>query len=287
MSGLFEQILKSTVLDDAAFSRDNCIDPRRDVGGVESKIQHNLLWSKLPEDLEGVQISAQTFASQNVGGDFFDFIRYDNLHWDMLIGDVMGKGVPAALLGVGTKNEFFRTAGQVSYNCPAGELPDIAEIVNIVHSQICGKLIELGRFVTTCYVRFDLEKMRIEIVDCGHTKTVHYRYSEDKCDLLKGTNSPLGFDPKEVYNKTAADLGWGDLLFFYSDGLTEAVNTAGETYGVERLSEFIEKNCDLEPQMLTRRIHQDLTDFASDGEFADDLTYVIIKIKRQAPGIRH
>jgi len=230
----------------------------------------------------GVQISAQTLASQHVDGDFYDFVRYDNLHWDMLIGDVMGKGVPAALLGAGTKNEFFRAIGQVSYHSPAGVLPDIAEIVNTVHSQTCSKLIELGRFVTMCYVRFDLEKMHAEIIDCGHTKTIHYRYSKGSCDLLKGENSPLGFDPQEIYDKMSTELGYGDLLFFYSDALTEAVNAQGDMYGVERLSKFIENiyDRDLEPETLSRRIHKEVVDFSVGGEIADDMTCVVVKIKK-------
>ena len=280
MSELFKQILKSSVLDDAALNRDNCIGWRKDVGGTESKTRHTLLWGQPPKNLDGVQISALGLASQHVGGDFFDFIRYDDLHWDMLIGDVMGKGVPAALLGARTKNEFFKAIAQVSYLCPSGVVPDMVQIVNTAHSLICGNLIELSRFVTACYVRFDLEKMLIELVNCGHTKTVHYRYSEGKCDLLKGENSPLGFDPHEIYGKTTINLECGDLLFFYSDGLTEAVNTEGEMFGVKRLSEFIEQNCDLEPETLTRRIHHDLTDFSAEGTLADDLTCVTVKIKR-------
>ena len=279
MGELFGQILESTVSDGGAPTRDECVEQRGDVV-LGSKIQHTLLWGEVPKDLDGVQISALTLASQNVDGDFYDFVRYDNLHWDMLIGDVMGKGVPAALLGAGTKNEFFRTAGQVSYQCSAGELPDVAKIVNTVHSQICGKLIELARFVTTCYVRFDLEKMRVELVDCGHTKTIHYRHSTGSCDLLKGENSPLGFDPEEVYCKVTTDLGDGDLLFFYSDGVTEAANAGGDMYGVERLSRFIEANFDLEPEMLTRRIHQKVVDFSAGGEIFDDLTCVTVKIRQ-------
>ncbi|MCK5114193.1 MAG: serine/threonine-protein phosphatase [Phycisphaerae bacterium] len=277
VSELFDRILESHILDDDAPFRDIHVDRRKDAV-LGSKIQHTLLWGQLPENLDNVQISAQTIASQSVGGDFFDFIRYDNFHWDMMIGDVMGKGGIAALLGAGTKSEFFRTVGQVSYGCAAGVLPDIATIVNTVHSQICGKLIELSRFVTACYVRFNLEKMQIELVDCGHTKTVHYRHREKRCDFLKGEHSPLGFDPQEVYEKTTIDLGDGDILFFYSDGITEAVNTGGDMYGAERLARVIEANADLEPENLTRRVHQDLTDYALDGTVDDDLTYVTIKI---------
>ena len=279
MSELSGQILKPTVSDGGAPTRDGCVERRGDVV-LGSKIQHTLLWGKLPPNLDGVQISAQTLASQHVDGDFYDFVRYDNLHWDMLIGDVMGKGVPAALLGAGTKSEFFRTIGQVSYHCPAEELPDIAKIVNTVHSQICGKLIELGRFVTACYVRFDLEKMHAEIVDCGHTETIHYRHSKGSCDLLKGENSPLGFDPQEVYTKMRTELDCGDLLFFYSDALTEAVNAKGDMYGVERLSRFVEENSGVEPETLTRRIHQDVLDFSVSGKIADDLTCVTVKITK-------
>lgn len=274
MSKLFEQILKSGISDVSH----NGAGWREDVAVPGAKIQHTLLWGKLPKNLDNVRISALTLASQSVGGDFYDFVRYDNLHWDMLIGDVMGKGVPAAMLGAGTKSEFFRAAGQVSYHCSAGELPDITKIVNTVQSQICGKLIELDRFVTACYVRFDLKKMRVEIVDCGHTKTIHYRHSKGKCDLLKGQNSPLGFDPQEVYGKMAAELGCGDLLFFYSDGVTEAVNAKGDMYGVEKLSRFIEGNFKLEPETLARRVHQEVVNFSADGELADDLTYVTVKV---------
>lgn len=245
---------------------------------IGSKIQQMLLLGAPPRDFPGLSVGALTVPSQRIDGDFYDFVKHNDQCFDVIVGDVMGKGVPAALLGAAIKNHFLRALVRLVPTAGYGKLPEPKEIVSLVHSEMTRQLIELESFVTLCYARFDLEKRRIDFVDCGHPKTICYRSREKKCEMLQGKNTPLGFRKKEVYEQVTASFEPGDLFFFYSDGVTEAQNPEGEFYGEERLAEFIRANSALKPTDLVDTLRKTIITFSSKESFADDLTCVSVRI---------
>jgi sigma-B regulation protein RsbU (phosphoserine phosphatase) len=249
---------------------------------VGARIQQTLLLGQLPRDVVGVRIAALTLPSQQVDGDFYDFFRHGADCCDLVVGDVMGKGVPAALLGAALKSAFPRALAHLFVaSAPPGILPEPEEIVLRVQSEVAQQFIGLGVFATLCYARLDLARQRLTLVDCGHTKTVHFRRRTGVCELLQGDNMPLGFSEQETYQQLSFSLDEGDVLVFYSDGLTEARNKAGEFFGVERLMEITQRQHHLEPERLMGAIREAILAFAGAEAGVDDLTCVVVKMEEQ------
>jgi phosphoserine phosphatase RsbU/P len=242
------------------------------------RIQQSLLQSQEFPQVEGIEIATLSIPSQQIDGDFYDLLQLGQRCIDIMVGDVMGKGVPAAILGAATKNQFLRATAHALSQAQDGLTPAPEEIVGLVHNELTHRLIELESFVTICYGRFDLAACRLALVDCGHTKTIHFKAKDAVCVLLEGHNMPLGFSAKETYRQLEADFAAGDVFFFYSDGLSEAQDAAGELYGGERLASLLAANANLAPSELVARIHQNVVAFSGSEVFADDFTCVVAKI---------
>jgi sigma-B regulation protein RsbU (phosphoserine phosphatase) len=256
---------------------------------VGAKIQQTLLLGHPPRDLPGVRVTALTIPSQQIDGDFYDFYKHSDSCLDVVVGDVMGKGVPAALLGAAIKSHFLRALNHLIASVDRGKLPEPEEIVTLVHSDITGQFIGLESFATLCYARFDLEKRQVAVVDCGHTKTVHFRHRTGTCEMLQGAHAPLGVSEQEVYTQVSFPFAVGDLFVFYSDGVTEAQNEVGEFFGADRLVELIRANSRLTPEQVVDRVRQAVIAFSRAEAFADDVTCVAVKITdtREVPPVPH
>jgi sigma-B regulation protein RsbU (phosphoserine phosphatase) len=246
---------------------------------VGAKIQQTLLLGQPPAHVAGVRTAALTIPSQHVDGDFYDFFQHGDRCFDVVVGDVMGKGVPAALLGAAIKSSLLRALSHLFALSVPGTLPEPEEIVMSVHRELTGQFINLGIFATLCYARFDLARHRITIVDCGHTKTVHFRRQSGKCEVLEGDNMPLGFSEEEIYRQVAFPLAVGDTVVFYSDGVTETRNAAGECFGVDRLVEVIEGHDRREPGQLIDAVRRAASTFAGTEACADDFTCVVLTLE--------
>ena len=245
------------------------------------KIQQTLLLDQPPRDVPGVRVAALTIPSQRIDGDFYDFFKHRDDCLDVIVGDVMGKGIPAALLGAATKSHFLQALSRLISLAPPGTLPEPKDIVTMAHSEVARQLIELESFVTVCYARFDLKNRRVDFVDCGHTTTIHYQASTETCAMLQGMNLPLGVRECEIYDQVRVSLQPGDVLLFYSDGLTETRNSEGELFGIERLAECVRTHGRLEPEALIDEIRQAAVAFSNSETFGDDLTCVAVRIEER------
>ena len=245
------------------------------------KIQQTLLLEQPPQDLPGVRAAALTIPSQRIDGDFYDFFNHRDTCLDVIVGDVMGKGIPAALLGAATKSHFLQALSRLISLAAPGVLPEPKDIVTLAHSEVARQLIELESFVTVCYARFDLVERRLELVDCGHTTTIHYQAATAACRLLQGENLPLGVSESEIFEQMSVRVEPGDVFLFYSDGLTEARNAEGELFGIERLSECVRQHGHLEPRDLIEQIRLEAVAFSRSERFGDDLTCVAVQIEER------
>ena len=251
------------------------------------RIQQTLLLDQPPRDLPGVSVAALTIPSQRIDGDFYDFFNHMNTCLDVIVGDVMGKGIPAALLGAATKSHFLQALSRLISLSARGTLPDPKDIVTLAHSEVARQLIDLESFVTVCYARFDLVNRKVDIVDCGHTTTIHFHAATGKTTLLPGENLPLGVSEREIYEQISVSVEPGDVLLLYSDGLTETRNTDGELFGIDRLAECVRAHGRLEPRDLIEQIRLAAVAFSDSERFGDDLTCVAIRIdERELPLVR-
>ncbi|MBN2124480.1 MAG: PAS domain S-box protein [Deltaproteobacteria bacterium] len=243
---------------------------------IGARIQKALLLGTPPGDLAGMRIAALTIPSRGIDGDFYDFFRHTDRCVDVIVGDVMGKGIPAALLGAGTKSRFLRALTHLVFS--VDHLPDPEEIVQSVHGEMVRELIDLESFVTLCYARFDLDRGMVDLVDCGHTKTVHFHASSGQVSTIGGDNVPLGIIEEEVYRQVSEKVGAGDALFFYSDGVTEAQDDRGEFFGEERLFDCVRSHARLDPESLVEGVRKAVGIFSGSETFSDDLTCVAVRI---------
>jgi PAS domain S-box-containing protein len=248
------------------------------------RIQRVLLLDQPPKDIPGLRMAALTIPSQRIDGDFYFFFEHPDRRLDVVVGDVMGKGVPAALLSAATKSHFIEALSHLMTLSKDGRLPEPKDIVMLAHAEVARHLIDLENFVTLCYARLDLDKWNVDLVDCGHTGLVHVQGKTGICKVMHGDNLPLGVREGEIYSQISVRFDPGDLFVFYSDGITEARNAAGELFGLERLTECIRINRDLEPETLVEAIRQAAFAFSGGDRLTDDLTCVALKaVDTQSP----
>jgi PAS domain S-box-containing protein len=241
------------------------------------KIQQILLLDEPPQDVSGLRLAAITVPSRHIAGDFYEFFTHHNQCLDVIVADVMGKGIPAALLGAATKSHFIKSLCQLIARSQDGALPEPRDIVTLAHAGMARHLIELDTFVTVCYARVDLSHRCLDLVDCGHTGVVRARPGTDLCEIIHGDNLPLGIREGEIYNQVAVPFEMGDVFVFYSDGITEACDAAGELFGVNRLIAAVRKYRHRAPNELVDAIRASVLAFSRSDLPADDLTCVAVE----------
>jgi PAS domain S-box-containing protein len=248
------------------------------------KIQQMLLLDEPPRDIPGLRVAALTIPSQRIAGDFYEFFTHQDESLDVIVADVMGKGILAALLGAATKSHFTEALCHLIALSPAGALPEPREVVTLAHAGMGRQLIELESFVTLCYARVDLTRRRLDLVDCGHTGVIHVRGGTDLCEMIHGDNLPLGIREGEIYDQIAVPFEVGDVFLFYSDGITEASNAAGEWFGADRLMACARMNGNLAPDALVGAIRTAVLAFVGSDRLTDDLTCVAVEVgERRRP----
>ena len=244
---------------------------------IASSIQETLLCSDIPTCLPGIEFAAFTVPSQRVDGDFYDFYQLQDGSIDVLIGDVMGKGIGAALLGVAAKKQFSAVLASQA-GASAGSLLEPARIVEHASRGLNKRLIELERFITLCLARFHLPSGQLQFVDCGHTSTIVHRKRTGESLLLRGEDLPFGIQMETTFSQQTFHFLPGDTFLFYSDGVTENVNPDGEFFGEERVIDCVETWSSLGPTALVQRIRQEAVLFCEKEAFSDDFTCIAGRI---------
>jgi serine phosphatase RsbU (regulator of sigma subunit) len=241
------------------------------------QIQQLLLFEFPPKNLPGLEIESWTVPSMGVDGDFFDFLRFSHHAVGIVHGDVMGKGVPAALIGAAAKSTFLKAFAQLLSSDQYG-IPTLDQVVNAVHEQMTPQLETLERFISLHALRINLDTRVLAFINCGHTPILHFQAETGRCILIEENQFPLGVIRDFTYKTHSRQLKTDDVLLLYSDGITEMRNPQGEFFGTERLQEFLVKNHSCTPQqcikMLCRMIHE----FQGAEPAKDDLTCIIIKV---------
>jgi len=254
--------------------------------GIASIIQNTLLCGEVPASFAGVRFAALTIPSRTIDGDFYDFYQQRERTIDLLIGDVMGKGVAAALLGTAVKNEFTRAVvSQVTTS--HGEQLSPESIVRHVSKKLNPRLIQLERFVTLCYARLNMSERRLDYVDCGHMGTIVHRRKCMHSFVLEGVSLPLGIDVKDFPCERSFNFEPGDTFLFYSDRVTENVSPTGELFGAERLIECVEQWSSCGPDIILDQLCREARRYSGKTLFADDFTALAVKVNLEEVAPTH
>lgn len=235
------------------------------------KIAHDIQQNFLP-DLRtrsyGLDLHAQTLPALDVGGDLYDVLAIDQDRIGIVLGDVSGKGVPAALYMVRTMSEFRFLAPQCK---------DASELVARLNEKMAGESF-FGMFITMVYLIIDKKAHTLQYASAGHLPILLRKNQTDRTEFLRDAQGvPLGMAPGMDFPQSTVPLEKGDALFLYTDGVIEARNRAGKDYTVERLETVIQVR-NLKAREYAERIFEDVQRFTSNADQHDDITALTVVI---------
>jgi serine phosphatase RsbU (regulator of sigma subunit) len=230
------------------------------------EIQEGLLPKKIPQ-VKGLEVAGTWQPASVVGGDYFDVLKFSDSKIGVCIGDVVGKGMSAALLMANLQASFRAFAAEdVSPGALLGKLNEV----------VCNN-IAADKFVTFWYCTIDATENRLTYASAGHWPPILFHKSGEGVALREG-GTPMGIFPGWKYEDGGFPLASGDRLVLYTDGLTEAMNSDQQEFGERRLLELCSSNIALSASELLAAIRKDVVSF-SNGIFQDDFTLVVLTVK--------
>jgi len=232
---------------------------------IAREIQESFLPRAHP-DITGYDVCGRNIPSFEVGGDYYDFIKIVESQYGIAIGDVAGKGIPASLIMASFRASL------------------IAEIRNnYAIRTICRKVNNLlyesvrpGRFVTAVYGVLDSKNHVFTFANCGHCLPILLR-ADDRVEYLREGGPLLGVAPKAEYEERPIYINPGDVVFFYTDGVSEVFDRDNEELGLDRLIEVVRENRERSSAEILDAVHRAVEQFASPQHVFDDLTMIVVK----------
>ncbi len=216
--------------------------------------------------IAGLEMAGMIQPARGVSGDYYDYIPIDEHTIQIIIADVAGKGVPAALL---------MSATAAALRLEPNHDRNMLEQVERLNAGILS-LSDEERYVTLLITEIDTDKRTLHYVNCGHNPALLFRASTGTLTRLSSSCPPIGLSPEEICELASADLMAGDVAVFYTDGVTEAGNRFGEEFGLERLSAVVRRGSSLSAEDLMIDIYNTVADFCG-GDFDDDATILVVK----------
>jgi len=233
---------------------------------VARDIQTELLPKTFPK-IDGLDIFAFSVPARHVGGDCYDVIDVGDGRLAITIGDVAGKGTPAAIL---MANVQAAVRALSESGVPAGLL--IERVNKLVHGYT-----EAGVFITFCYCILDTKTGDLTYVNAGHNPPCVLRRGGQKEYLDRG-GLIIGAVPGSTYEEGRLTMGSGDDLVLYTDGITEARNPSEEMFGEDRLEALLFECRHMTAREIEERVYTSVKDFAAGASQSDDLTMVVVKM---------
>jgi sigma-B regulation protein RsbU (phosphoserine phosphatase) len=217
--------------------------------------------------IAGLEIAGMMRPFKSVGGDYYDYIPINADTIQIAIGDVSGKGVSAALL---------MSATAAALRLEAGRDRNMLQQVERLNAEI-GAVSDAEHYVTLLVAEIDTQKRRIRYVNCGHNSALLFQASTHTLRRLDSSCPPIGLSPNENCELASAELAPGDVMVFYTDGVTEAENLLAEEFGMERLSAILQRSSSLTAKGLMDDIFSSAVNFSKDVGFGDDVTILVVK----------
>lgn len=240
---------------------------------IAAQIQSSMLPGQFPAfpDRNEFDIYATMHPAKEVGGDFYDFFLVDEKHIAIVMADVSGKGVPAAL---------FMVIGKTLIKDHTQAGCDLGQVFSEVNNLLCEANSE-GLFITAFEGVLNLENGEFRFVNAGHEPPAIYR--KDTGYQLQPIRPGFVLAGMEGmrYRCATIQLEPGDRIFLYTDGVTEAANRNQEMYGRQRLLDVLNRNTQALPQQLLERVRQDMAAFVGEEAQADDITMLCLEYKER------
>ncbi len=249
---------------------------------IASEIQLRLLPRKCPS-IQGIELAAICKTANRVGGDYYDFIptRYDRHDdglaagepWSIVIGDVMGKGVPAGLIMTMTRGML--RAEVLNRHSPA-------QILTHLNRVMYADLENSHRFVTLFYSEYDPQTQKLSFSNAAHYPPLLWKAQTKTVESLDTEGALIGLNSDSYYQDGEVQLQSGDILVYYTDGFTDAMNNKGERFDQDNWEKAFNEACQTceHPQNILDFLFERVEKFTgSDKENTDDMTLVVMRVK--------
>ena len=233
------------------------------------ELQFRLLPQSLPK-LENLEIAARFWPARTIGGDLYDFLSYSQSRTALVIGDISGKGAPAAIYAA-------LVSGILRSHAPMEPAP--AEMLAAVNYSLAERRIE-GQFCSLIYSVWDDVSRTLQVSNSGLPRPVYCH--KGKTQMIEATGLPLGLFDDADYDEFAFQAEPEDVFVFFSDGILDATNQAGELFGRTRLEKIISGCSGNSAESMVKAIFKAVTDHSAGVATFDDQTVVAIKVKGSA-----
>ena len=236
------------------------------------QLQFRLLPPTLPK-LSHLDIAAKFVPARAIGGDLYDFVSYSMSRTAIVVGDVSGKGAPAAIYAA-------LVSGILRSHAPIE--PGPAEMLSAVNFSLGERRID-GQFVSLIYAVWDDRNRTLQVANSGLPRPIYCH--DGKIEIIEATGLPLGLFDEADYDELSFRAKPGDMFVFFSDGILDASNKAEELFGRERVGEIVAANPNASADEVVKLIFKAVAEHASGEEAFDDQTVVAIRVKG-TPGKR-
>jgi sigma-B regulation protein RsbU (phosphoserine phosphatase) len=232
---------------------------------IAKRIQQSFLPRRKPQ-LSGFDISGVNLPSEQVGGDYYDFIPIIENQMGIAIADVSGKGIPAALIMASYRASLI---AEIRNNYAIRSI--MFKVNNLLYEST-----EPENYVTALYGVLDTKNHIFTFSNAGHNPPI-LRHANGEMEELTQGGVALGVFENSKYEERPLGLTEGDIMVFYTDGVTEAENRQEEEFGIERLKQVIENSCQLSARTIRDGIHGAVRDFTDGLPQSDDITLIVVK----------
>lgn len=222
--------------------------------------------------LQHLDVASYFLPALEVGGDYYDYALEGNRRFTVILGDVSGKGIPAALYAMKLQ-ALFELLGKTS--CGPKEM--LVEMNDVISERI-----ERNYFITAVVAVVDFEEKRLVLARAGHNHPLHFSAETGHARWLKPSGVGIGMRKKPTFDglleEMRVPLALGDVLVFYTDGITEAMNPRMEPFGYARLEALLTECAHLPADRIKEELLKRLDGFRNGEAFGDDVTLVVTKI---------
>ncbi len=244
---------------------------------LASKIQSNFLPTEIPE-IKGLKMATVSYPANEVGGDLYDILPLSDGRWGICIGDVSGKGIPAALFMGKVLSDFRREAMmRNSQDGPHAQTFPPGQVLEKFNTQMYNEGTS-GLFLTLIYFILDPENSQFVFSSAGHEPLFFYCKSKKTVEMLSTqAGTPIGITPEMNFDQVERKFSAGDVLVFYTDGVKESMNLKREIFGMSRIETALLESADRDPESIIQNILKRIKEFIKEAPQHDDLTMVCIK----------
>ena len=236
---------------------------------MAGRVQQRLLPVQFPQ-IAGLDLAGTCLPARSVGGDYFDFLLLDDFHLGLVMADVQGKGIPAALV-MATMAASLRSQARPS-------IENLAQLMRVLNGQM-HDWTETSSFVSLFYACLDLRNRQLRYVNAGHLMPLLVRGQKQEIVAVPDVGGPvLGVLPEAPFEEGAVQMETGDILVAYTDGVTEAFNAQDEEFGDERLVSSVLRNLEQSSADICTSVADSVRAWSVGVPQSDDITLSVMKL---------